>query len=484
MLLALLPVASAATTVLVSTLQPRNPEATGLAVLVENFLASELDEHPDLDVLRIDELPPYEDYTARVYMEGCPPGDIQGCTLVMGQRGKAAWAVTGTVQALVTGTRVTIDIVDVEGARTALSFTSELEAGSDEAFAAGVAKVLVAAIGGEFEEKDIRELDEEAPAQDDDAVARQLEELSRELGEVSAVVTRGDRAIERPKYTVEDLAKRAAQEGTTPWERIGMTAPEYLRWKNSGMKLATWRQRAMGRAGQVVVRPFGGFSRGPWAGEYYGRYAYDDAQVVDALSAQAVQGAGGATGGVAVAYGLHPVLDVGAAVSVVGGRYTVDVVQQIVGQPTGQRPPTSYQEATVLFGPVLTVAPVPTWTIRPVVGAGFLMGEGPGVQDKIQLPPDLVTWASPLLVFAQGFVGGEARLSDRVDVFAQVPVGVLVSGELSATERTGTQEVVETGVPGAASPVSAGFHVGLQLRLGGRKPAETSRVEEMDELEE
>lgn len=483
MLLALLSVASAATPVLVSTLQPRNPEATGLATLVENFLAQELDEHPDLDVVRIDEVPPYEDYTARVYMEGCPPGDIQGCTLVMGQRVKAPWAVTGTVQALVSGTRVTIDIVDVEGSRTALSFTSELQAGSDEAFAAGVAKVLVAAIGGDFEERDIRDRDEDAP-KDDAAVARQLEELSRELGEVSAVVTRGDRVIERPKYTVEDIATRAAQEGTTPWERLGMSAQEYLRWKNSGMKLATWRQRSMGRAGQVVLRPFLGFSRGPWGGEYYGRYAYDEAVVVDSLSAQAVQGTGGATGGVAVAYGLHPVLDVGAAVSVVGGRYTVDVVQQIVGQPTGQRPPTSYQEATVLFGPTITVAPMPTWRVRPVVGAGFLLGEGPGVQDKIQLPDDLVTWEAPLLVFAQGSVGGEARLSDRVDVFAQVPIGVLVSGELSATERTGTQEVVETGVPAAASPVSAGFQVGLQVRLGGRKPAETTRVDELDEIEE
>ena len=137
------------TTVLVSSLQARNSESVGLASLVENFLAQELDKHPDIDVLRIEETPAFQDYPARTYMEGCPPGEIAGCTFVIAERAGAELAVTGTVQALVGGTKVTIEILDIGTARSLISFQSELEAGNDEAFAEGVAKVLVAAISGE-----------------------------------------------------------------------------------------------------------------------------------------------------------------------------------------------------------------------------------------------------------------------------------------------------------------------------------------------
>lgn len=489
MILALLPAAYAGATVLVSTLQPRNPEATGLAALVENFLAMELDEHPDLDVIRVEDTPAFDDYPARTYMEGCPPGDASGCTLVVAQRGGASWAVTGSVQALVSGTRVTIDIIDVDGARTVLSFQSELDAGNDEAFAEGVAKVLMAAISGEFEERDVRERDTRDPEAErahDEAVARQLEELSRELGEVSAVVTRDDTRIERPRYTVEDLAEKVAAGGETPWERLDMSAAEYLRFKNAGVSVAEWRRRAMGRAGQVLVRPWAGWSRGPYAGTYYGRYAYDaeTLQVVDAYAAQGVQSTSSAAGGFSVGYGLSPWVDVGAVVALTGGPYVVDIDQEVIGETRGQRPATQYGDVSVHFGPRVTVGPLPNQRVRPVAGVGFLFGRGPGVADKIAPPPELPTWDAPWLVTFEPFLGGEARLSDKVDVWALVPVDVLVGGETAHAQRSGTVDEVVVFEPDAAADVGFGVQVGLQVRIGGRAPKETSRVEELEAEDE
>lgn len=487
MLLTLIAASHAATTVLVSAFQARNAEATGLASLVEGFVAQELDEHPDLEILRVEDTPAFDDYPARTYMEGCPPGEAVGCTFVVAQRAKARWAVTGSVQALVAGTRVTVDIVDVEGARTVLSFQSELDAGNDEAFAQGVARVLVAAIGGEFAEDDIREL---AAPDDDDAqdaaVARQLEELSRELGAVSAVVTRGDQEIKRPTYTVEDLAARVAEEGASPWDKVGMSAGEYLRWKNSGKRLSEWRELAMGRAGQVVARPTVGYGRGAWSGSYYGRYAMDPGSLtpVDAWSAQVVQSDASLTGGVSLAYGLTPWVDVGAVFTVGGGSYTVDIQQQIVGETTGQRTPDEYQEASFYFGPRVTVSPMPTSRLRPVAGLEVLFGLGPAVSDKVLPPETLATWEAPLLVWMQPFVGGEYTVSDRADLWAVVPIGLLVSGDLTHTLREGTADEVEPTEPAAASTVGAGFQLGVQLRFGGKAPPETTRAEERYSEEE
>ena len=46
----------------------------------------------------------------------CPPGDAIGCTQILAQRGQAAYAITGTVQSLPEGSRIEVDILDVNGA--------------------------------------------------------------------------------------------------------------------------------------------------------------------------------------------------------------------------------------------------------------------------------------------------------------------------------------------------------------------------------
>lgn len=484
-MLAFLPFLSPAfaddTPVLVSALQARNAEATGLAALIENFLAQELGKNPDLAVLRVEDTPAFDQYSARVWMEGCPPGEIVGCTLVLGQRAGATFAVTGTVQSLVEGTRVGIDILDIEGSRSVLSFQSELRGGSDEAFAEGVAKVLVAAIRGELGERDIREGEAET-SMDREVLARQLEDLSRELGEVTVEVSR--RVIKRPAYTTEDLARSMRAEGGNPWERLGMSPGEYLRYKNSGRSLMDWRERAMGRAGQALIRPWAGYLGGPWDGVFYGRYAYDavggSLQVVDAYSTQVVQEGGGGGVGISAGYGLFPALDVGGVLGVVTGAYSFDVAQETVGQTQGVREPVVRGNTTFFLGPRLTVALLPVRAIRPVFGGGILFARTTGAGELQEIPTELASWPGAWQVSAEGFVGGEAQISKKLDFYVHLPLSFRFAGETSQASRTGFDDVVDVVEPAPAGAIGGGVQIGIQVRLGGTRPRETSRLEEVE----
>lgn len=483
--------AETGTPVLVSSLQSRNSESVGLASLVENFLAQELRDHPGIDVIRVEDTPPFEDYPARTYMDGCPPGEIAGCTQIIGERGKARLAVTGTVQQLVGGTKVTIEILDIEEARSLIRFQSELEAGNDEVFAEGVAKVLVAAISGEIgQERDIRDLgneDTDDPV-DDEAVRRQLEELAREMGGVTTTISRSDREVRRPEYTLDDLAKKMEGEGTKPWERLGMKPEEYLRYKNAGLSLYEWRKKAIGRKGQLLVRPLAGFASGPYSGTFYGRWAYDTTtgalEVVDAYSAQAVQTGSGGTLGASVGWGLSPVLDVGLVGGVTIGNFIVDLNQETVGQPAQASDPQTYAQTTLFVGPRVQATLMPVSSIRPSVGGSLLFLRGRTVLDPESVPDSLTIFTPPALFAAELFVGGEARLSDRVDLFLQVPVQVRLAGAVFASDRSGIVEVLEVSPPAAAGVLGAGVVAGLQIRLFGAKPAEATRYDEMDEIEE
>jgi hypothetical protein len=478
------------TTVLVSSLQPRNPDSTGLASLVESFLAQELDKQDGVDVLRVEDTPAFEDYAARVYMDGCPAGEIVGCTYVIGDRGHARYAVTGTVQALASGARVEIEILDISGARELIRFESELGEGSDDAFAAGVAKVLVAAINGEIgEEDDIRDDGAAKPEpMSNDAVAAQLEQLTKELGGVKAVISRSDRKIVRSTYSLDDLAKRMEGEGTKPWERLGMSPGEYLRYKNSGKNLFEWRERAMGRAGQLLLRPSVGFGSGPYDGTYYGRFAYDvvggHLQVVDAYAAQAVQTGSGAVIAANVAYGLTSAIDVGATFGVALGTWTTDISQETVGQPISPAEPESTVQTTLVFGPRVNVTLLPVRPIRPSFGGGVVVMRGRTRVDPENVDESLSTFAPAVLVAGEIYVGGEARISKTVDFFLHVPVQVRLAGDPFSDNRVGTTEVVDVTVPPVAGVVSAGVNVGLQIRLFGRKPKESTRYDEMDEPDE
>lgn len=491
--------AAADVPVLVSALQPRNAEAKKLATLIESFIADKLAETDGIRVLRVEDTPKFTDYDARIYIDSCPPMQIVGCSLIVAERGEAPWAVTGSVQALASSSKVEISIIDVEDSRVVVSFASELGSGDDEAFAEGVAKVLVAAIKGEVgQEADIRE-DAEGPKrskEENAAVAAELEALEREIGDVTTSLSRDDEEIVRPTYTAEDISRQMETDATKPWETVGMGPAEYLAYKNSGMQLVEWRKRALGRKGQLLLRVGGGVVYGPVNSAWYGRYQLDPTTlaVVDAYAAQAPQSATGAIFGGGIAYGILPILEL----AVQGGIVPATIGATSGHEKAGETPeidPEQTDDAWVPWASArVVIAPFPTLPARPVFAVGGIWMSGASIYEHEydysgipsgELDTDKSAFAKPNLLGAEIMVGGEVRVGERIDLFLHVPVDLWLTGTDLVELRSGTGAgMTDLDPPEAAGIVGAGAQFGLQVRLGGAKPRESSILDELEEIEE
>lgn len=451
---------------LVSAWQARNDDAVGLAGLLEDYLARELEGVEGIRVLRVEDTPAFRDYSARVYMDGCPPGNVVGCTQVVADRGGATYALTGTVQALAEGSRVEVDLLDVNGARVMVTFTTDLAVGEDAVFAEGVAKVVAAALRGEIgREVDIREGEEpEEPRLDNAAMAAQLAELSSQLSEAKLSISDTPREVRTPEYTVSDLADRMQTEGSKPWERLGMTPGAYLRYRNSGLSLLDWRRRAVGRQGQLLVKAGASYWSGPLAGEFYGAYTVDGVQVVDSYSWQAVKLGSGAGGGIGLAYGITPAIEVGIAGGVVGGSFTLDVDQLQTDRPPENSDPETYYVSHLWGGARVQASFFPVSRVRPTATLGVDVVQQHWVGEFYQMPASIQTFPPQASVLASLAPGGEASLSRRLDLYLQVPIDLLVAG--------GTAQVYPAGGGGGIAPptspaVSWRVQAGLQVRLFG-----------------
>ena len=242
-------------TVFVSPFQPGSAEAAGLAGMMSSFLEAELSRQPSVTVIPVDSVPPVHDMVASIYLDSCPPGQQVGCAFVVGEVAAADYALTGTVQSDTQGTRVEVTIIDVLSSREAMSFVAVLGAGEDARFAEGVASVLTAVVRGETGRvEDIRDLTV-AEAPDYSAAAAQLAQLSAELGDIETQTARSGAVITPPQVTAEEISDRMDREGVKPWERLGLGPDEYLRWRNSGEDLETWRSRHAGRPRESYTSP-------------------------------------------------------------------------------------------------------------------------------------------------------------------------------------------------------------------------------------
>ena len=465
--------------ILVSALQPETPEALALATLLEGYLAVEIANDDELSVIRIEDTPSFEDYSARIYIDSCPAGDILGCTSIIAERGKANFAVSGTVRTSATGTEVEVDILDMKQSRVVVSFKSDIaasETGKDSdtrVFAQGVARILAAAVHGEVgQEHDIRtdDDDEAAPRLDNDAVAREIAQLSKDLGEVSVALTRPNKAIPKTSYTLDDLAGEADTDAAKPWDRLDMSPGEYLRYKNSGYNLLEWRKRAEGRQGQLLIAPMFGYANGAMAGMFYASYATDaTTQVVDSWSAETQRSGSGAWVNAVVSFGLLPTLDVGLSVGMQSGTFTRDIDDIVVDQPPETSEPADFSSSRLTIGARASVGLLPARSLRPRFGGGIDWMQGYSITSFEGMPEWVTVFPAQTLLVAQGFAGGEARISNNVDFVLQIPITVLLTGAGAQTSRTGTQSVVTTTTPEGPPVLGAGVTAGVQIRLFGAK---------------
>ncbi len=471
--------------IFVSPFVAKNREATGMAGMMPGFLEMELDQHPDLRVVGIEEIPPVHDMSAEAYLDACPPGQTVGCAFVVAENGRADFALAGTVRSLATGTRVEIVIIDVASSREIIAFQLDLGTGDDERFAEGVAGVLVAVVKGEAGRmEDIRDRSV-APEVDYSAAISQLNQLTGEIGDVNTLQVRRSSRIERPRMTSEDIAERMETEGIKPWERAGMGPDEYLRFKNSGMDLVEWRNRFRGRKGQFILRPSLGYARGPTHGKYYGSYArggVDTLSVQEVYAWQSQLGGAGMHASLSAGFGVSRVLEVGALVGYAAGRYDIEVLSKTINNTAAPTRPTEHPNPNTFMGPYVLAGLMPGSSVRPVVGGGFLYWKGSGVETKEQLPEDLPRFAGPTLFIIEGRAGAEARISRTVDAFLHVPITAIVAGDDTAIRHQGDTCVEDDGsaclrtnmTPPGVSAMGAGVMVGLQIRLFGKKQEKIS----------
>ena len=433
-------------------------------------------------MLRVDDSPAFLDYSARMYMDACPPAEVAGCTLIVASRAKARYAVTGSVLSLPEGARVQITILDIASSQVLVSFTSDLADGHDAGFAEGVANVLLAAVRGEIGQPgDIRFDDDEAPTPrfTDEQFAAQLGELSAELGTHIDVSDRSGQAIPPPAYTLEDLATHMTDEGVKPWERLGMRPAAYLRFKNSGMDLVEWRARAVGRQLELHLRGFGGWWRGPSEQTFYNRYAYDAALVVaDSYSASAVRIGNAATVDAEAAFGILPFLDVGIAVGVAPGRLTVDVASDPA--QAAQPEPVVLQQSSGWFGPRACLMFFPVSNIRAGFGGGVSFVHVNAVDRAADVGVQAHVFPAQWLAYAQVYAGGELRVGEHIDLIARVPVDVRVGGSTLREHRDTTNAALVPEPPDHGADVGVGVLVGVQVRLFGRQPPPLRAIEEID----
>ena len=472
--------AASAATVFVAPFVAKNRDAAGIAGMMPSFLEMELDQHPDLRVIRLDEMPPVHDQAADLYLEGCPPGQIVGCAFVVAENSGAKFALAGTARTIETGTRAEIVIIDVAKSREVIAFQVDLGTGNDERFAEGVAGVLVAVVKGEAgRQEDIRDLSEEA-APDYSAAIAQLNALSGEIGDVSTLEVRQSTKIARPKMTSEDIADRMETEGVKPWERADMGPNEYLRFKNSGMELGEWKRRNRGRKGELIIRPAIGYGRGPTHGKYYGSYARGGVKTLEVQEVYAWQSqlsGGGLHASASVGYGLTRLFELGATVGYAQGRYEIEVLSKTINNTAAPSRPTEHPNPNMFFGGYFLAAMMPDMPIRPVAGGGITYWKGAGVDSKEQLPSDLPTFSGPTLIMAEARLGAEARLSSKVDAFLHVPVTAVIAGADTAVRHQGADCTQDDGSrclrtsmePPGVSPMGAGVMLGIQVRLFGKK---------------
>ena len=473
-------------TVFVSPFQPVNREAAGLAGMMSAFLEAELDQRPDVSSVPIDAVPPVHEMSASLYIESCPPGQHVGCAFVVGEVAAADFALTGTVESTTDGTRVEIVIIDVLASREAMSFVAVLGVGEDERFAEGVASVLTAVVRGEAGRvEDIRDLSVSV-APDYSGAAAQLAQLTSELGDVEAMVSRSGTLIEAPKVTVEEISERMDREGVKPWERVGLGPDEYLRWRNSGEDLETWRARHDGRKGRLLLRAGFGFFRGPSDGVYRGVAAMEnrELQVVEGYSWQTMASGSGLLSEFSVGYGITPEIEVGGLVGLASGQYQTRVetivFDAVTGrvQDSGEAGVLTYTNSNHYLGAYGQYVFRPAMSFRPLVGLGALYWVGDTVDGKEEVSESLGTFDAPHLWMVQVKGGAELKLSDHLDLFVHIPVTINIAGASSDVFNKGEALNPESGQPYIdtasdrppdPSPVGGGMLVGVQFNGLGRK---------------
>lgn len=471
--------------------EPAADEFTYDRVLISTFQAEDEASQPDAvrlhdaidarfrqnhQVVGMSEVPVFEvqGYGGEMYMIGCPPGQYPGCALVVGQRTDVDWVVGGTVRSepdefdpKLRVTLLQIHVVDVREAREVASFGMPVPPDREADAIEGIARVYLDVVKGEYELKDLRGDEKpEAASQLDEArreiLAQSLSELEDQLG--TAVKAAAVGRLEPAKVTREDLAAYADRDDVAPWERLGMSQPEYLRFANSGMSIDAWRLEGQGRFGRILLRAGGGFGSGPWHQSYTGQILLSDQtlQPVAAVQVLELVNEGSGSGDFELGFGVASFAEVALTVGMHTGqtRYLLDEdVQNQVAVPGKE---IRYAMTSWAWGARVGLAPFPRWPARPTLGLGLVSWKGSGIPESDRF----ARLDAPKLTLLQVLPGAEVDASPVVGLFVRVAAELPIGGVTVRETRDGADLLPNAPVASDASGGGYTVQAGIQLRLG------------------
>lgn len=487
LLTASVPTARAAETrVFVSEFQPLDSTSATMAALLAGYLHDELDKSPEIEAVVAASAPSFGETSADLYVQSCPPDNAVGCAFIVAGTVDAEYAITGTVSQNDNTRWVDVVIIDIVGSREAVSFRMDLRVGDDAYLAASIEELLLGVIHGEEGvEEDIRDrglIQKDTRAIDKKAVAEQLAELNMEMGDISS--TRTDREVKRTQYTKEDVISEMESDAAKPWDRLGMTPDEYMDYKNSGMTLKEWRNAAAGRRHQIIVRGTGGLTRAAVGTSYYGHYALDatTGAIPEVYAWESRVGASAPEAGLWVGYGLTPIIEVDLGGGYVGGPYQVEIQQQVLNTEFFPKEGESYLASNFWVGGRVLAAFFPVKKAHPVAGGGVWMAVSSPLDSHVLPPPNsgLPVFPRSSTVSAQAVGGVDLSVGPMLDLYAHVPIGVVVGGNTQSTYSQGSGVIENKVDPVEAPPFSAALELGVSLRfLGGVK--ETNAIDRFEE---
>jgi hypothetical protein len=421
--------------VIVTDFRPRDPGAESLAALLTDAVASEIGAIEGVHVLPLGDVGLIHDTPVWMYLASCPRGEEAGCAFIVAEVAGVPYAIAGSVSSKGERARVDASIVDVLGAEEIVHLAFDIATGDERRFAESIAALLSGVLQGELgRSDDVRGLpsaDEQARAEAQRAALVQAltADLDRELS--------GVQIDPRPRRRVSPLG------------------------------LAEWRERARGRAGQIVWRPILGFVRGPIDAEYYGRYAREATGgafvVTESYAYQASVAGTGVLVGSDLAYGVLPWLEVGIEGALAFGRYGVDVGVQSGGDPAVTRP-EEFSNQNVVVGPKALAVLFPASTVRPVIGASALRWAGRPVDAHVEPPEETGTFPRPSTWTLGAVTGAEARVSRTVDLFVHVPIAISIANE-AEVRHEGAGALGDLRSPPSLDPFVAGVVAGVQVRF-------------------
>lgn len=470
------PSAAAADRVFVSPFQARTRAAGTTADTLTRQVEEALAATEGISLTRVTELTPVSDMDARTYARTCPQGQFVGCAYVLGDSAGVRVTVAAAVERSGAQHVVEVHIIDMDQSEDVLAFDAAFAPEDEGVFAASLARLVAAVARGEAGlSRDIRAtVDPTLSAREerDRAVAAaQLDALSTEIGGSDSVDALERRSVRREKISTEDLMEDLESEAAKPWERLSMSMDEYVKYRNSGLDLMEWRDRAAGRQWQLLVRGALGYGRGPSSGAYYALQARaaDDLSVVETWAWQSANSGAGLNWETSVGVGLLPILEVGAHFGGLTGTFSLSSWNITEGQSYNEPEPTSTGNNVWYVGPQALVALMPNSRFRPVFGAEFRFWRGTSVSDKVDASvlSDLPQPAAPNMVTIGGRIGGEARLGDNLDLYVHAPFHMLVGGKTVAKVHQGSGYIETLRQPEEVGTFGAGVQFGVQTRFFG-----------------